>query len=96
MMEPDQALRYERARRDFLKEIEPFLKLKTEIYSITLPRITVYRDGRVETQYLFSERQREILDMCDEMIEAIRVRYEPPTSPARPPRPPSADRSARR
>lgn len=70
MIEPHEILVYERKRRAFLDAIQPILKMKMRIYSMTLPTILVSSNGEVERDYHFSSEQQRALANLDEMIDA--------------------------
>jgi hypothetical protein len=64
------------AHRDFRRVIEPFVKAKADIYAVYMPAVTIYPDGRIETQYSFSEEHQRYLRQFDEFIDDARARYE--------------------
>ena len=61
--------------REFMREIEPILKAKASIYWFSMPRITIYADGRIEREYDLSEQKKAVLAQADELIEWIASRY---------------------
>ena len=63
---------YEEQHRLFMEAIQPTIEIKMRVYSITLPRMLIYPDGRTEVEYDFTPEQRKILDQCDEYIEHIK------------------------
>ena len=72
MIDPD----LERTHRQFLREIGIYEKLKADVCAAALSRITMSSDGAVKREYQFTELQRELLVMADELIEHARLRHE--------------------
>lgn len=64
----------ENKRRLYLRDIQPYINLKTKIYAVSMPEYRVYKD-RVETVYKFTSEQKEILDNLDAMIDRVFQSY---------------------
>ncbi len=60
--------------RHYLEAIEPYQKMRYELYSMTLPTTTIYPDGRIEHDYNFTDQQKETLRLADEAMEMIKQR----------------------
>jgi hypothetical protein len=63
----------EEKRRAFFEAVAPIVKYKAHIYSIAMPTITVYPDGRTETVY-----PQWVMDACaklDELIELVAKQF---------------------
>lgn len=56
------------AHQSFREEIQPFIAIKMQPYSLKIPKIVVYHDGNVESSYEFSEQEMELFRLCDEAI----------------------------
>jgi hypothetical protein len=54
----------------FREAIEPVIKLKTDIYAVSIPKITMI-DGVIKTEYQFSESLQQGLDHADRLIAEI-------------------------
>lgn len=78
------------AYRQYLDLIEPWLKLKRDIYSFSMPKITIFLDGDAlpKYEYEFSEQQKTTLVQIDNVINAIAKEYFT-DSPAPLPEPPT-------
>ena len=67
---------YERAKcierqRAFMEAIRPILAVKSSIYAMTMPRLLIYPDSHMESEYAFTPEQQRILDQADEFIECV-------------------------
>ena len=58
--------------REYIKAIQPYIKIKTDIYNMTIPNMLIHKDGTVEYEHNFTEQQELILNQIDECVEAIR------------------------
>ena len=65
---PMDARQYEAKMLEYRARIEPFIRIKTHILSLSMPKITIYKD---RTEYTFPAEIQENLDWCDAMIEDI-------------------------
>ena len=63
----------EQARR---LEIQPLLDIKVQIFSTALPKMTMYEDGRMTTEYKFPPATQAVLDQLDEMLATVQKRYQ--------------------
>jgi hypothetical protein len=68
--------RFAEEHRAFLTELEPIVKARTFVYSMSMPRILVHADGRVERHYQFSPEAQKTLDLCAELEAAAIARFE--------------------
>lgn len=65
---------YEQRREEFMAYCEPWTKLKLQILSISLPSITLYPDGHIETKW--EGWAKDALDACDKGIAEVREMLE--------------------
>lgn len=56
------------AHQSFMQEIQPFLAIKARPYSYTMPKITLFPDGRSEVVYEFSADAQALFKLCDDQI----------------------------
>jgi len=61
--------------RDYQRAIEPIVKAKTDFYMISMPTITIHKDGTVEQKYNFTAEQEESLRLIDENIKYIAKQF---------------------
>lgn len=59
-------------QRQFLKAIEPYQKIKVDMYRLAIPTITCKPGGVVEHKYNFTDEQQRTLYQLDELIENAR------------------------
>lgn len=63
---------------EFKKLIQPWVKVKVDVYSRTMPKILVdIETGQVTSEMQFSDADREILDQCDKAIAGVAESYRP-------------------
>lgn len=62
-------------QREYIQAIKPYLDLKHSIYSLVLPKITLFPDGSIETEYDFPQEEKDNLAKLDEMMEDIRSKF---------------------
>lgn len=67
------------SHRRFMDETEHLRKFKIDRYMMTIPRITRASDGRVTSEYQFSESDKADFAQVDAMIESVRLHYFPET-----------------
>lgn len=60
-------------RREFTEAIQPIIKAIVKIREISLPTIRVY-EHKVETEYNFTDEQKEVLDWLQHEIELVAKR----------------------
>ncbi len=63
------------AHRDFMEEMKPIVRIRCFVYSMAMPKIVLYSDGRMESSYEFSPEAQKILDQCSEYESHIADRY---------------------
>jgi hypothetical protein len=59
-------------RRQFVEAIEPYIKLKVEIYKMAVPIITASDDGTIDINQNFTDVQENTLKQLDELIAYTR------------------------
>lgn len=55
---------------EYFEAIQPYIKLKCKIYSLSVPKISYVKVNGITTKYNFSEAQKSIISNCDEKIKA--------------------------
>ena len=62
-------------QREYINAILPYTDIKTKIFSLATPTITIFPDGRVERDYNFSDTDINTLKNCNEAIELIKSKF---------------------
>lgn len=62
-------------QRQFLEAIEPYQKIKVDMYKLAIPTIICKPGGVAEYKYNFTDEQQRTLDQLDKLIEAARYKY---------------------
>ena len=68
--------RLARLREDFYAEVNPIVKIKTELLSISLRRILVSPNGELKGEVVPSPQIQKQLNECDRLIEETQQHYE--------------------
>lgn len=68
-------------QKDFLAAIQPWQKLKLQVYSASIPKIIVYSDERLESSYELPAEMQKILDDCDRHIQEEAALFGLPSQP---------------
>ena len=58
-------------KKSFLECIKPFLKIKCDIYVVSLPIITITKKGDIAHEYKFTPEQQTTLKHVDQVIASI-------------------------
>ena len=74
MSERDIQRRLAALHRSYMESIQPFLKIKSDIYAISMPTIIITTDG-VTRAYEFNEQQKKLLAQVDEFLDSAKKRY---------------------
>ena len=62
-------------QRAYIRAIQPYLDMKYRVYSVTMPKIIIHVDGRIEHEYDFTDDQKTQLALADEIIEEIKKSF---------------------
>ena len=61
----------QKIKASFLECINPFLKIKCDIYAVSLPTITITEKGDITHEYKFTPEQQTTLKHVDKAITSI-------------------------
>ena len=62
--------------RSYLECIKPFIKIKCDIYAVSIPVMTVSERGDIGHEYKFTPEQQSTLDLIDQNIDQIQAQHE--------------------
>lgn len=66
---------FELIRKRYLEDIEPYVQIKMNIFSLAMPNL-IYKSGKfVEVTYQLSDSQKATLEEMDKEISAIAESY---------------------
>ena len=56
---------------DYLRAIQPVIKLKADMLACLVPTFTITKDGEMRSHFDLTDEQKKALDECDELIASI-------------------------
>ena len=67
---------YRKVRESYLECIKPYVKIKSDIYAITIPLITISEDGEISHEYVFTDQQNLIFKQLEEIMDIVKRDHE--------------------
>jgi len=61
--------------RECREHVEPYIKIKTRMMNLAIPRIVIYPDGKAEHKYNWTPEQKKALRLIDEAINSVIESY---------------------
>jgi len=76
---PEAAARhYEGVKREFLLRCEPYVRIMMDLRNMQSVRYQVSEHGgMMEMEVLWREKDKQMYDQCQDMIDQIREQYQP-------------------
>lgn len=66
--------RIDRLNKEYRQTIEPYLKIKSDIYNLSMPDILVFKTG-VEYRYKFSDETKKTLSLIELTLSDLAIKY---------------------
>jgi DNA replication initiation complex subunit (GINS family) len=58
----------------YQEAIRPFVKIRMDLFAVKMPKYIMHADGRMETEYEWTEEEKKMNAQIDELIHAEAVR----------------------